>query len=235
MRKSTLWHGLSIRQHHFSIDANFSPDMPVRCFRRAPYPFQGASLGKSMKFIGRIHEHPELDLNEGPGEVLILPDVHIAHIGYLDESIRRLRFIRNKPLLDMDRRDNPTRLLQKHFVMRDNMLLASYYLQQNGGQITQEVQKLAEETMQLYREHFLGKMKYTNIDSLQYYTQALKILGIGVDVQFHVAASREGKGDQMNGTAVPITARFANYEEAKTEIEYRLQEHILPLQSQVHW
>ena len=235
--RQSVWHGLSIRQHHFAIDAGFSPDMPVRCFRRSPYPYEGGLKGKSMKFIGRIHEHPELDLNEGPGEVLILPDVNIAHIGYLDESIRRQRFIRNKPLLDMDRRDHPTRLLQKHFVMRDNMLLAQYQLQQSNGNVTTEVRALAEEVVQLYREHFLGKIKYTNIDSLQYYTQALQVLGRGIDVVFTVGANRDGKGDNLHNGQVPqpIVARFADYEEARIEIEYRLKERMMPLQAQEHW
>ena len=223
-----LWHGLSIMQHHFSVDAGFSPDMPVRLFRRGPCARDGKLQGTVMRHYGMIHEHPELALNEGPGDVLVLPDVQIAHTGYLDEPIRRQRFLRNSPLLAKDREKYPDRLLQKHFIMRDNMLLCSYEASQNGGKITDGMREMAEETVALYREHFLGQAKYANIDSLPYYTQALQILGRGVDVSYMVAASRDGIGDNHNN-GTPVTARFETYEEAQIEISNLLKNKFDPL------
>lgn len=234
--RKTFWHGLSIKQHHFSIDSGFRPDMPVRCFRRGPYEGKGELNGKIMRHFGRIHEHPELDLNAGPGDVLVLPDVNIAHIGYLDEPIRRQRFTRNAPLLAMDRTAYPERLLQKHFIMRDNMLLCGYEMSINGSRVTPEVRRLAEEAVELYRKYFLGKARYTGIDSLQYYTQALQVLGRGVDVSFHVAASRDGVGDNVyNGAVSPIVARFADAEEAKIELTYMLGQRLDPYQRKEWW
>ena len=226
--RHSIWHGLSIKQHHFSIDAGFRPDMPVRMFRRGPFRRKGKLYGKVMRHFGKIHEHPELKLNEGPGDILVLPDVNIAHVGYLDEATRQVRFNRNVPLLQMDREKYPDRLLQKHFIMRDNMLLCGFEAKRNGGKITDQMRQLSEETVELYREYFLGKTKYANIDSLQYYTQALQVLGQGVDVSFLVAASRDGIGDDiMNGQ--PVIARFANVEEAKSEITHMIEQKFDPL------
>lgn len=231
--RRSLWHGLSITQHHFSVDAGFQPDTPVRCFRRGPYLRQGEHKGKTMKFIGHIHEHPELDLNNGPGDVLILPDVHIAHVGYLDEGTRRLRFIRNTPLLQRDREMYPTRILQKHFVMRDNMLLCGFEAARNGNKVSEEMRRLSEETIALYREHFLGKRVYANIDSLQYYTQALQVLGRGVDVSFQIATNRDGVGDNLNN-GTRVLARFETRDEAMIEIDSIVRQKFDPLQT-VSW
>ena len=218
--RESLWDGLSIRQHHFAIDCTFTPDMPVRVFRHP------RNDGRKLKFIGHLHEHPEVEMNEGPGQVLVLPEVHIAHVGYLSERIRRERFIRNRPMLLIDEQRHPNRLLQKHFLMRDNCLLNMYELQQNGNVITEDIRERAHEVAELYRKHFLGKMKYANIDSLQYYTEALRVLGEGVDVVFSVGAQREGHGD---AEPTMIEARFASVEEAQAELGRRLKERVDPL------
>lgn len=175
-----------------------------------------------------IHEHPELELNAGPGDVLVLPDVHIAHIGYLDESIRKDRFRRNTPLLIADQKRYPERLLQKHFMMRDNMLLVGYELSQSNGRMTSRAKALAEETIELYQKYFLGKQRYASIDSLQYYTQALQVLGQGIDVAFHIATARDGIGDTINGAVSPTVARFADIDEAKIELNYLLDQKLQP-------
>jgi glycosyltransferase involved in cell wall biosynthesis/SAM-dependent methyltransferase len=211
----------SIHQHHFAVDSRFPPDMPVRLFRTK------RTDGKKMRFIGMLHEHPETGLNEGPGRVLILPDVHIAHVGYLTEPIRRERFVRNYPLLLKDKEKHPNRLLQQHFIMRDNMLMAGYELAQNGGVISDSVRRLAQETKEIYRQHFLGKKQYANVDSLQYYTQAMTLLNEGFEVAFDLQANRDGVGDQINGHGT--RARFATVDEAKLEIEQRLREKVDPL------
>jgi len=230
--RRNMWHGLSIKQHHFSIDAGFKPDQPVRCFRRGPFFRPGTPLdGNVMRFIGQIHEHPELDLNAGPGDVLILPDVDIAHMGYLDERTRRIRFDRNTPLLAADRQKYPGRILQKHFIMRDNILLCQYELEKSGGKITERAKELAREVIDIYRENFLGKSHYANIDSLQYYTSALRVLGEGIDVTFTVNASRDGVGDDLNNGHA-VLARFANAEEAKQELSFLVDQKFGPLQQE---
>ena len=185
-----------------------------------------------MRFFGMIHEHPETGLNEGPGPVLVLPDVDIAHVGYLNEEIRRTRFMRNNPLMQMDMRKYPERLLQKHFMLRDMGLLNMYELQQNGNRITDQITARAERMVAIYRQYFHAKKSYTNVDSLQYYSQALRVLNQGVEVQFSVGAVRDGQGKQANGV---IQARFADPEEAERDIGFRIRDAMEPLMPEHGW
>jgi glycosyltransferase involved in cell wall biosynthesis/SAM-dependent methyltransferase len=213
--RRNLFAGYSIRQHHFAVDTAWKPDLPVRCFRRGP-----RGDGKTMRWYGMVHEHPEHALNEGPGTVIILSDVHIAHVGYLIESGRRQRFGRNWPLLQKDIATYPDRIIQKHFICRDNVLLAQWELSQNGGLVTPAIRERLEEVKRLYREHFLGKGHYLNTDTLSHYSQALLLLGEGVEVAFAVGATKDGQ-------AVPgdlLRARFASAEEAEREIAWRTRE-----------
>ncbi len=214
LREST-WNGFGIKQHHFTIDAGFEPDMPVRVFRNRPCE------DRNMQFIGKIHEHPELEMNAGPGAVIVLADVNIAHVGYLSEEIRRIRFMRNRPLLKMDIEAYPDRLLQKHFIMRDNCLLNTYDIQQNGGQITEEMRARSREVCDLYRTYFLGKEGYMSIDSAQYYSQAMELLGEGVLVSFDLRVNRDGAGDDIAGGVV---TRVADADELRREIDKRIKE-----------
>lgn len=215
--RGNLFNGYSIRQHHFAVDTGFKPDMPVRLFRR------GLCQGKAMRWFGMIHEHPELGINEGPGQTIILSDVHIAHVGYLIESTRRERFSRNYPLLQRDIERYPERLLQKHFVMRDNMLLVMYEIQQNGGRPTEDIRRRCRETVELYRKHFLGRGGYLNTDSIQYYSQALQVLGEGFEAAFQIAAGK----DQANPDGV-TRVRFATLEDMEKELAWRAREAAAP-------
>lgn len=222
--RHNIWNGNAIHQHHLALDSKFDADTPVRLFRRAPYQ------GKTMAFYGRIHEHPELVMNEGPGPILVVGDVHIAHIGYLTEPIRRQRFARNHPLLQLDIKDYPNRLLQKHFVIRDNSLLNEWELRNNGGVVTDEIRRRAEEVIELYRKHFLGKPSYKNLDALGYYSTALAVLDRGIDLVFSVAARRGEQGDELNGGT---RCRFGSVEEAQQEIGARIKDRMEPLLSKL--
>lgn len=204
-------HGFGIRQHHFACDTNFSPDMPIRLFRRRPY-----KDGRQMKFYGAIHEHPELELNGGPGPIMVMADVHLAHVGYLIEGVRLRRFTRNYPLLKLDQERYPKRLLQKHFMMRDSMIMVNEALRSNGGVVDEAIEAKCREVIALHREYFLGKPSFTNSDSVSYYSEALKILGEGFDVVFQVDADKENA--VMNGAS---HYRFANQEEFMTELNMR--------------
>lgn len=216
--------GYSIRQHHFAVDTQFSPDMPVRLFRRAGWE------GDPIRFVGMIHEHPELGVNRGPGPVLILPDVNIAHVGYLTEQVRRVRFARNNPLLERDKERYPDRILQKHFIMRDNSILINFELQKNGGRVTQEIVERAEENRRLYKEHMLGRNDYLHIDPTPYLAQALRVLNKGIDVSFSVAAGREGRDVPLNGT---VATRFETQEDAVAEITHRVKQAMAPYEAEI--
>ena len=49
-------------------------------------------------------------MNEGVGSSTVLSDANIAHEGYLTETVRRGRFLRNIDLMKKDRELNPERL-----------------------------------------------------------------------------------------------------------------------------
>lgn len=209
--RGNIFSGYSIRQHHFACDTSFKPDIPVRLFRN-----RLNKDGKAMKFYGSCHEHPETGLNEGPGAAIVLSDVHIAHVGYLIEEGRKKRFSRNYPLLQMSNKKYPTRMLNKYFTMRDNMLLCNYEMQQNGGQVTENVRQRSLDTIALYREHFSGKGVYLNTDALDYYSQACSILGLGTNINFCVS----------NGTGQPEVKqiRFANTEDLQKELDWKAKD-----------
>lgn len=207
--RANAYQGYSIRQHHFAVDTHFDPDLPVRLFR---------NNGK-LKFFGMIHEHPEEELNKGPGRTIVVADVHIPHVGYLVESGRQQRFSRNLPMLEADIKKYPDRMLQKHFIMRDHMQLCTYELQNNGGKVTADIRARATEVIKLYREHFLGKGFFCNVDPIQYYSQACSLLGIGFDALIGISADKFDA--KPNGQ---IKARFASMEDYMVEVTRRARE-----------
>lgn len=217
--RANHYNGYGLKQHHFACDTQFSPDLPVRMFRNPKITKSG------MRWYGMIHEHPETALNAGPGRTLVLPDVHVPHLGYLLEAGRQVRFNRNLPMLQADMAKYPDRLLQKQFVMRDLMLLTGYELRMNGGVITDLHKVRAREVLKIYREHFLGKGFFTNSDPLSYCSQALQILDEGFDVSFQFNADKQES--HLNGGV--MKARFANTQDAMIEIERRIKDQTLQL------
>jgi len=182
--RSNCYHGYALRQHHFACDAPPSRDLPVRIFRRADYK------GQSVRFWGAIHEHPELAVNLGPGPNIALNDVHVAHVGYLDERTRRSKFLRNWPLTKLDQERYPDRILQKHFLVRDNMHLVRYALEANGGVVDEPIRARCRETIELYRQFFLGRGGPIARSSLEYYSEAVTVLGEGFEAAFQVEADQ---------------------------------------------
>jgi glycosyltransferase involved in cell wall biosynthesis len=177
----SMYNGCAIQQHHFSaVPPNaFKPDLPVRLFRRIW--LNGKNTG--IRWIGRLHEHPESGMNQSVGQSIVLSDVHIAHDGYLTESKRRGRFDRNIALMLRDRAAYPERILGKFLMIRDWIHLARYDAEQNGGALTPSAVQYLEAAIESYRKDFLGGMHQMAIDGLQYYNEALKILQRGFEVQ----------------------------------------------------
>ncbi|HEY3255157.1 MAG TPA: methyltransferase domain-containing protein [Polyangiaceae bacterium] len=208
--RENVYHGYGLRQHHFACDTSIPADMPLRLFRRRPHD------GRSLRFFGAIHEHPELDVNQGAGPVIVLRDVHVAHVGYLNENTRRERFARNRPLLELDQQRYPERLLQKHFLMRDNMHLVRYALEETGGQVNQEMRAKCRETVALYQKYFLGKGPKVSRESLPYYSEALEVLGEGFEAAFQIEADKTKA--ETNGVQ---RYRFASAEDFYTELKHR--------------
>jgi 2-polyprenyl-3-methyl-5-hydroxy-6-metoxy-1,4-benzoquinol methylase len=210
LRRNHL-NGYALHQHHFAVDTTFKPDVPVRLFRRG-----------TCKFYGAIHEHPETALNAGPGHVAIVSDVHIAHVGYLSESTRITRFERNWPLLHRDMQEYPDRMLQDHLVCRDYVLSVSHELRRTG-QLSPEAQAKLRYVIERWRARLRGKPTYINVDTLEYYSHAVRMLGRGVNVKLTLEVGRDGAQ-----TTKTLDAVFETMEDVEQEILWRLKEAVDP-------
>lgn len=204
------YNGYSIRQHHFSVQPPnaFKPDLPVRLFRN--------NVG--IKFYGWVHEHPEIEINKSVGFSTILSDIEIAHDGYLTEEIRRKRFDRNYRLLLIDREKNPDRQLGKFLIMRDYMHMAKYLFEKTKGQIVPEIIDYCEKVIKIYQNEFLGKDVMMSVDGLMFYSEALSMLGRGLEYEIGLDIKPQG------ALAVEHNkARFENKEDFIKFIECQIK------------
>ena len=157
----------------------------------------------------------------------MLQDFHIHHDGYLTESIRRGRFARNLKLLQCDRLKYPDRLLGIYlYEVRDCIHLARYELERNGGVVTLEVEKYCRTVIAAFQKHFLAKDVLLAEDGMDYYSNALAMLGLGIEVAFDVDIKKQGAA--LNGGARRF--RVMNAEEAKLIASKRIDQLVAPLE-----
>jgi glycosyltransferase involved in cell wall biosynthesis len=199
LRPLSQWSGLRIRQHHFSCEqflgeGFYQVDRPIRVFR----------TGLGVRFFGVVHEHPETELNKSIEPSWELPDVDLAHGGYLTESERKVKFWRNFPLILKDREKYPERILGKYLYMRDLVHLAVMEYNESGQQLTAKSITYCEEVVNLYRSNFLSAGGHMMVDGLKYYINALSLLGRGNDYFFAVNVG--------NGNVAPEAPRKARFE-----------------------
>jgi SAM-dependent methyltransferase/glycosyltransferase involved in cell wall biosynthesis len=213
--RSNEYSAYQLRQHHFACDTSYKPDLPCRLFRNG-----------GIRFYGMVHEHPETALNKGPGPSVVISDAHIAHVGYLIESDRRVRFTRNFPMLQKDIERYPNRILQKHFIMRDTVQLLRQQIIHNGGVVTEQMRNQAAKVVALYREHFLGKDLHSSLDPLEYYSEACKILGEGFEVDVALSADKVEVTDEAS---LRFRARFATKDDYLKYITHKAERQVAPL------
>jgi glycosyltransferase involved in cell wall biosynthesis/trans-aconitate methyltransferase len=202
--RRNVYTGYAMQQHHISIDAAaaMKRDVPVRLYRNIP----------GMKFYGIVHEHAELGINKGIGaNVMIVSDVHIHHDGYLVESIRRARFKRNLRLLQCDRKKYPDRLLGWFlYEIRDCQHMARYQMEQNGGVVDEHVRQMCDTTIRAYREKFMKDTMMMSDDAMAYYSSALAIMNVGIDVSADIEVSRPGTNMPPQKTVAKFRAMDAS-------------------------
>lgn len=182
--RNSMYNGFAIRQHHMSHApvAIIKMDLPCRLFRNR--------IG--IKFFGKVHEHPELKMNDGLGPVMLLPSVEIVHHGYHDEDVRRKRFSRNLPLLARDRKENPDRILGKFLWLRDLAQSCQYEIE--AGRLNKgAVHARAEEGIKLWLDLLDSKNYRLVLDALPYYSTLVMLRGGGIDFSFAVNASWAGE------------------------------------------
>jgi 2-polyprenyl-3-methyl-5-hydroxy-6-metoxy-1,4-benzoquinol methylase/glycosyltransferase involved in cell wall biosynthesis len=187
--RPNIYYGYAVRQHHLGVDVKghlMTIDLPVRIYRN--------KMG--IKFYGIVHEHAELGPDRGMGKYCsVMEDLNISHDGYINEEVRRGRFHRNYQLLQCDRLKHPTRKLGMFlYEVRDNLHMARYTLERNQGQVTAEVRAYCENVVKAYRENFMCQTELAALahSGLNYYSEALGILGLGFEVLHSISVSRSG-------------------------------------------
>ncbi len=200
--RPNLFNGYSIKQHHFTVDAGEQKiDTPIRLFRN----------GQTIRFYGRIHEHPELEgkMNQGVGASTILGDVHIAHDGYLAESRRRGRFHRNINLMRKEFEENPERLLTQFLMLRDYVHESRYECEQNQGQPTPYALKCLEAAVQIWKDKFSSTPNNYVLDALMFYSEALRVLNRGLEYRFNINVGKQN----VQPERTDLVARFETPED----------------------
>ncbi len=206
--RNNQYNGYAIPQHHFSMEpvGVQKTDLPVRLFRNH----------KGIKFFGKVHEHPEQELNKGVGHVTVIEDVSILHDGYTDERTRRERFGRNIDLLLQDRKENPDRILGKFLWIRDLAQMSHWEMEDTNGRITDAMVARADEGIKLWRELLADGDLRIVVDSLSYYSTLSRIKGDGFDMDMRFDSSKFGEAhaDEVR----PVHSYFNSEDDARALI-----------------
>lgn len=204
----------ALEQHHFAVDAQWKPDMPGRVFRRRP-----DGRGRHLRFFGKLHEHAEFGINEGAGNSIVLRDVRIAHVGYIEQTIRANRFIRNLPLLKADLEAYPDRKLGLLVLCRDSLIQAKWLCLISGIDHTQpgcamrlpQAAHLCRDVVQVWERVFMEDASGMSHEALEHYHEACRMLGTEVVGDVAPVLQRQGIGSS-HGHAVTKGAHFASVE-----------------------
>lgn len=204
--RENIYHSYAMAQHHFAVDAQWKPDLPGRLFRRRPDP-----EGRVVRFVGRLHEHPEFGVNKGAGTALLLQDVRLAHVGYIEQANRAQRYVRNLPLLKLDMDTHPDRELIRLIMLRDSMIQAKYLLQMSGVPLEPGAATRVEQSANLCRD-VIGIFDATFCDlpsgmadeAIGFYNEACQLLGTEVRAE-GLSVNRQGVGRPVG----PQAAWFA--------------------------
>lgn len=177
--RENAYDGYMISQHHFTCEPRGMPaeiDRPTRLVRTTA----------GYRARGHIHEHFEVPAG-GPGHCYLLPNVDIGHPGYVDESVRRAKFVRNYPFLewDNDEPEEKKRPLHKFLWFRD-MVHRMRFVMASGGHA--QGLALAKEAHNYYNEHWKDMAQFGPglISSLQYLAEINQVLRRGVPVEITI-------------------------------------------------
>jgi glycosyltransferase involved in cell wall biosynthesis/2-polyprenyl-3-methyl-5-hydroxy-6-metoxy-1,4-benzoquinol methylase len=186
-----LWKYLRPSQHnafgfpqvHYSADPDqvLTTDFPCRLFRN----------GKGIRFYGVVHEHPEIEPGKAIPRAAIRHDVKFLHSGYVDEETRRMRYMRNLPLLHRDLQKYPERGLNRFLWLRDIAQGLMFEHEQTRGQVIEGQRERAQEGVALFEQIIDKDPVRMAIDCLRYYSHCVETLGAGfeADVNYNVGTA----------------------------------------------
>lgn len=207
--RPNVYDAYAVPHHHYSVEPPgiTKTDLPTRIFRNR----------KGIQFFGLVHEHPEKEINKGPGRVSVINEIAIAHSGYETEDIRRQRFQRNLPLMEREwREQKPQRLLHKMLMLRDLAHMNRYDMMAGQG-VPEVMGKRAQDGIALWRELVgLGEIRLA-VESLPYLSECTHMLmgdggfraAMGISAAWRGIGNLNGKGPDI------VAAEFPAPEDAK--------------------
>jgi len=197
-----------VPQHHFSCEPAciIKTDFPARFFRNH----------RGIKFWGVVHEHPETEINAGPGQVMLVDDFSIMHTGYSSEAIRRERFARNWPLMQRDHEKYPNRILGKFLWMRDCAHIVKYSLENGNGFTREDLMNWCNEGIRTWREMLKEGNPRLMVDAMPFYSEMVhhSMGHNGIEYRFLVGSRRMSASRDLPENK-PVVGLFANVEDIK--------------------
>jgi hypothetical protein len=139
-------------------------------------------------------------------------------MGYETNNVRAGRFMRNRPLVERDRQENPDRALGVFLDARDHILLMQEWAARMQGPSEQSVAH-ARRALELCDQYTSMGIPLMGIGVDNFKTDALRHLGIGFDATVDVRIARDGVGDPGNHNR-----RFADEADLKAFIERTIKD-----------
>jgi glycosyltransferase involved in cell wall biosynthesis/2-polyprenyl-3-methyl-5-hydroxy-6-metoxy-1,4-benzoquinol methylase len=206
-----LWKYLRPSQHnaygfpqvHYSSDPDqvLTTDFPCRLFRAR----------KGIKFFGVVHEHPEIEVGKAIPRSALRHDVKFLHNGYVDEEVRRKRYMRNLPLLHRDLQKYPERGLNRFLMLRDIAQGLMFEHEQTQGVVLHGQKERAQEGINMWRMMVEKDPLRMVMDSLQFYSHCVATLGMGFDAEVTYRVAKEIAPDLACNTN--FKGRFATQDD----------------------
>jgi glycosyltransferase involved in cell wall biosynthesis len=207
--RDNCFNAYALAQVHLSPGVPEHRDMPARLFRNR--------IG--VQFYGKIHEQPELVLNEGIPKTFGIPDVIIPHDGYGQFQAVDARWARNHDYMAADLEENPDRDISWFSYMRDCVSATERKLRENGGQMTPELHTLLTQAVHIYDERFVDVNHNWHRYAYPFFQTALRLQGCP-EFAFCVAGSVQKIPD---GQELKIQKRFfRSQDEARMELNEML-------------
>lgn len=186
--------GYLLPQHHFTVSPRGAPlqiDRPARLVRTT----------SGFRALGHIHEHFEVPAG-GPGQCIMLPDIDIGHTGYVNEDVRKDRFVRNFPFLEWDHASEGGQRKLHSFLWLRDIIHRMRYAVQHGNPA--QAMSLANEAVAYYNEKQADMAVFGPgiAMSLQYMSEVYTMLNRGIPIKLAIS---------LDDRSTELTGRFESY------------------------
>lgn len=228
---TAFYEGYAIAQKHLMVDGTAPDDFPIRIFRNRPH----------YKFTGYVHEHPD-DLSKGKYDhpiepAMIIPDVALAHYGYLCEPLRREKASnRNMELLRRSSREEPDRLYTKAMIIRDLMNRARWHVETRTPIVAGDGVHLSlQHAIDVYLQHFADEAHPLHAMTYPLYQEVLVTLAFfglccsgesapPIEVAFGAMGSGQRTGLPDKQKLVGQSVWYVNWKQFQAHVDRRMDQ-----------